>query len=147
MAKLIVGENDLKTLCPKLIEEWDYSKNEKLPEMFTTGTHAKAWWHCSICKQSWEATIASRVRGAGCPYCAGKRVLQGFNDLMTIRPDIAMEWHPAKNLDLKPTEVTSGSNNRVWWKCSRCGHEWQASVKTRNTGNTYYRYKAELRSQ
>ncbi len=52
---------------------------------------------------------------------------------MTIRPDIAMEWHPTKNLNLKPTEVTSGSNKRVWWKCSRCGHEWQAIIAKRTS--------------
>ena len=61
------------------------------------------------------------------------KLIVGENDLMTSRPDIAREWHPTKNLDLQPTDVTSGSNKRVWWKCSRCGHEWQSIIAKRTS--------------
>lgn len=46
------------------------------------------------------------------------------------------EWHPSKNGDLKPSDVSSGSNKRVWWKCPRgIDHEWQAMVIKRARGN------------
>ena len=48
-------------------------------------------------------------------------------------PDIAKEWHPTKNNELKPTDVTRGSQQRVWWQCIK-GHEWETSVHSR-TGN------------
>ena len=134
MAKLIVGENDIKTLFPKLIEEWDYSKNDKLPEMFTTGSHAKVWWFCNVCKQSWEATIANRVRGAGCPYCSGKVIKQGVNDLATLRPDIAAEWDFTHN-NTNPSDYTYGSGQKAWWKCSRCGYVWAAKINNRTNGS------------
>ncbi|WP_375091209.1 zinc-ribbon domain-containing protein [Peribacillus sp. RS7] len=59
----------------------------------------------------------------------------GYNDLLTANPQLANEWHPEKNGDLKPTDVTKGSNKRVWWLCSVCGHEWNIPVKNRNKGS------------
>ena len=121
--------------CPDLCKEWDYASNTVSPANVVSGSHQSVWWKCSVCGGKYMARISNRaILHRGCPYCAGKRVLRGFNDLMTIRPDIAKEWHPTKNQGLKPTEVTAGSNKKVWWKCSRCGHEWQASIYSRVSG-------------
>ena len=38
-----------------------------------------------------------------CPYCNGVRVLVGFNDLKTTRPDLAAEWDYEKN-ELTPLQ-------------------------------------------
>jgi len=70
---------------------------------------------------------------SGCSVCSGKKTLEGFNDLQTKNPKLAKEWHPTKNVDLKPTDVTSSSNKIVWW-LGECGHEWEASVKNRSKG-------------
>ena len=121
--------------CPDLCKEWDYNSNTISPADIVVGSKLNAWWICSICGNKYVARVNNRaILHRGCPYCAGKRVLQGFNDLLTIRPDIAKEWHPTKNLDLKPTDVTVGSNKKVWWKCSTCGNEWEASVSKRVSG-------------
>ena len=47
------------------------------------------------------------------------------------------EWDWEKNDELKldPKTLTLGSNKKVWWKCQR-GHEWQATVKDRNSGKS-----------
>lgn len=71
-----------------------------------------------------------KIKGQGCPYCAGKKILIGFNDLQSQYPEIAAEWHPTNNGDLKPTDVMSGSNKKVWW-LGKCGHEWQAAISAR----------------
>jgi hypothetical protein len=60
-------------------------------------------------------------------------VLQGYNDLATTSPNIAAEWHPSRNHPLKPTELTAGSNSKVWWMCG-LGHEWITSVNERKQG-------------
>ena len=49
-------------------------------------------------------------------------------------PDVAREWHPVKNKALNPSNVTSGSHMKVWWKCKK-GHEWQASIRNRVGGS------------
>lgn len=74
-----------------------------------------------------------KTRIAKCPYCSGKRVLVGFNDLATTRPDLASEWDYEKNI-LKPTEVTAGAFKDVWWKCAN-GHSWKARISARDYRN------------
>ena len=62
------------------------------------------------------------------------KLIKGVNDLATLRPDLAAQWHPTKNGDLKPTDVTSGSGRKVLWICP-LGHEWQAVIYSRVKGN------------
>ena len=127
------GENDLATINPKLVEEWNYEKNGELkPENFMPNSHKKVWWKCSK-GHDWQATIFDRYNGTACPYCLNKKVLKGFNDLATLNPKLASEWNYEKNGDLRPEHFTVGSNKKVWWKCNK-GHEWQATISHRNHG-------------
>ena len=50
--------------------------------------------------------------------------------IMTTHPKIAAEWHPVKNGDLLPSQVSYGSNKKVWW-LGKCGHEWEAAIEKR----------------
>ena len=63
-----------------------------------------------------------------CPICTGHRTVSGVNDFATVCPDIAKEWHPTKNGKLKPEMFGINSNDKAWWKCSVCVHEWQTSI-------------------
>jgi hypothetical protein len=52
--------------------------------------------------------------------------------LAETHPEIAKQWHPSKNGDLTPYNLTYGSNKKVWWKCNKVSnHEWEASIKKR----------------
>ena len=62
-------------------------------------------------------------------------LIKGKNDLATINPRLAKEWHPTKNHDLSPFDVTSGSGKKVWWLCP-LGHEYQATIRDRHSDNT-----------
>ena len=132
--QVLAGFNDLATTQPALARQWHPTKNgERRPTDFTAASHAKVWWRCER-GHAWQAEIKSRVKGAGCPICAGKQVLPGENDLATCDPALAAEWHPTKNGALTPRDVTSGSSRKVWWRCAH-GHEWQATVASRHRGN------------
>lgn len=61
----------------------------------------------------------------------GKQVIKGINDLKTTHPSLVLEWHPKYNDTLQPDEVSAGSNKKVFWKCSKCNHEWQATINNR----------------
>ena len=74
--------------------------------------------------------------GADCGICNGKIVVKGANDLATKRPDLAKEWHPTKNGDLKPTQVTCRSHKKVWWLCPDCSYEWEAVINDRTGRDT-----------
>ena len=128
------GKNDLVTINPKLAKEWNYERNIGLkPEKFTANSHKKVWWKCDK-GHEWQATIASRNNGRGCPYCSGKFVVKGETDLATVNPKLAKEWNYEKNADLNQENVAPNSDRRVWWKCDK-GHEWQATISNRNKGS------------
>ncbi|MGD1986643.1 MAG: zinc-ribbon domain-containing protein [Desulfobacterales bacterium] len=55
-------------------------------------------------------------------------------NLAVINPGLAKEWHPTRNGNLTPRNVTPGSGRKIWWICS-IGHEWQAPVYSRNRGS------------
>ena len=134
--KLIVGINDLATVNPELAKEWYQEYNDDLtPQMVTAGSNKKVWWKCEE-GHIWRASVYDRNHGNRCPHCHTHRVrrlVRGKNDLLTVNPTVAAEWHPSKNGELKPNLVTANSNERVWWQCSK-GHEWQALVFNRNKG-------------
>ena len=132
--KVKKGNNDLQTLNPTLANEWNYEKNGILkPEYFTAHSNKKVWWRCSK-GHEWQAVIANRNDGDGCPYCSGRYAVIGENDLQTINPTLAEEWNYEKNSGLTPRDVLPNSNKKVWWKCSK-GHEWQTTINNRNGGN------------
>lgn len=116
-----------------LMAEWDWTKNaDTNPYYLSVKSHKKVWWKCDK-EHSWQASIANRVSGTGCPYCTNRRVWKGYNDLETLNPILASEWNYEKNGELTPAEVHANSNKRVWWKCKK-GHEWQSMVYNRTTG-------------
>ena len=130
--KILEGYNDLATIDPELSKEWHPTKNGNLtPKQIGAGTDKKVWW-LGKCGHEWEATVVSRHNGRGCPYCCWppRKILSGFNDLQTKKPDIAEEWHPTKNGSLLPKDVSPTYSKKVWW-LGKCGHEWEATVANR----------------
>ena len=72
-----------------LLKEWDESRNFPLtPDTVSYGSKKKVWWTCEN-GHSWQTTVHVRSEGSGCPYCTGRKVLPGFNDLGTLYPDVA----------------------------------------------------------
>ncbi|WP_369293922.1 zinc-ribbon domain-containing protein, partial [Klebsiella pneumoniae] len=72
----------------------------------------KAWWRCEA-EHEWEARIASRASGAGCPACAGQTVLAGINDLASRSPTVAASWHPTRNGSATPENTAVFSNRKA----------------------------------
>ena len=130
----VCDDNCLATLRPDLAQEWHPSKNGNLtPDMFTTGSKRKVWWLCTQNRShEWQATVGGRNRGSGCPFCAGRKA-SNESCLATVNPDLAKEWHPTKNGNLTPENVTLHCGKNVWWYC-RHGHTWQATVNNRSRG-------------
>lgn len=62
-----------------------------------------------------------------------KDVVEGVNDLVTVNPSLAAEWHPTKNGRLHPMQIAGKSNKKAWW-LGKCGHEWEAAIYSRAAG-------------
>ena len=127
-------ENSVAAKKPELVKEWSVRNYPLTPDNVSYGSSVKILWH-GKCGHEWTATPKSRiVGGAGCPYCAHRRILKGFNDFASQRPETAKEWDYEKNAPLTPDQVSTFSNRRVWWK-GRCGHEWYALISSRADGH------------
>ncbi|WP_400240167.1 zinc-ribbon domain-containing protein [Methanomethylophilus alvi] len=130
--RVLSGFNDLETYRPDLAKQWDYSKNALKPSEVTKKSNRNVWWICDK-GHEWQATIHRRVdNNSGCPYCSKQKLLPGFNDLATVHPEVAAEWHPTLNGFLQPWEVIDGSKLEVWWMCEK-GHEWKVKVGSRTS--------------
>lgn len=90
----------------------------------------KVTWLCGA-GHEYLASPSDRHRGSGCPYCRGRAVLSGFNDLLTLSPSVALEWDRAANGGLSPSHVLAGAGVARWWRCP-AGHKYQASPKKRH---------------
>jgi very-short-patch-repair endonuclease len=111
-----------------------------MPELFTqvdpdtapadvaellVNSRARIGWRCPR-GHRWEAKVSHRaVARSGCPACARKKRAPVLPD---ARPDLAAEWHPARNAPLTARAVTTGSQRLVWWKCTVCAGEFRAKV-------------------
>ena len=119
--RVVPGVNDLRTVAPDLAEQalgWDPS------DVLATAWTKLEW----VCEQghNWTSPVGERRRGYGCPYCAGRKVWIGFNDLETTDPDVALEadgW--------SPTTVSRGHEKAKAWRCGSCGFRWTASPNNR----------------
>ncbi len=132
--KLKQGVLSLGEFCPRLIAEWHPDLNQGITPFDVAGKSvAPAWWLC-IKGHTWRAPIANRSkRGDGCPVCSGRIAESGVNDLETVNPELAKEWHPTLNNDLLPSQVKSKSGLKVWWQCPK-GHEYICAVSSRASG-------------
>ena len=115
----------LSVTHPELAKEangWD-------PTVITSGSGKKCVWECPL-GHSYQASVSHRTNmGSGCPYCAGKKILIGFNDLGTTHPEIAQQ---ASGWD--PGSVSAGSGKKLPWKCSQ-GHIFESTIANRTSQN------------
>lgn len=121
----LVKENSIARKFPKLAMEWNYELNNNInPEFVTIYSNQKYYWTCQKCHQSYLATPSHRIRkNNGCPICSNHQIVVGINDFQTTHKKELLDWDFSKNI-LKPTDITYGSEKKIFWKCHKCGHEW-----------------------
>ncbi len=133
------GESDLATTHPELFKELASDQPPGVTAAtLKSGSNRIANWTClKNPNHVYPCSPYDRtVRGTGCSYCAGKRVLPGDNDLLTKHPDLAEEWDYEKNYPQRPEQFTSGSNKSFGWICSwNPNHKWDAAINTRSRGH------------
>lgn len=133
--RVLAGFNDLATTNPELLAQWDYEKNVLKPTEVSHGSHETVWWKCEQGHSYPQAIHKKTSRNSGCPVCSGHLTIAGVNDFGTVYPELAKEWHPTKNGDLLPSDVSKKNGKKIWWIC-KYGHEWQATPHDRATDNT-----------
>jgi len=148
-AKNVPDENILENWCKshagseRIIESWDYdlnAKNGMYIDKIPYNTSARAYFKCSKCNKILYKRIYDVViEKHWCPYCSGKKVLKGYNDLESGCEkngieEILKDWNYDKNEGLLPSDYHYGTKKDTWWKCSKCGYEWKARIDNRKAG-------------
>lgn len=122
------GENDLQTLYPEIAKEFDVEKNGITPDKISPKDTKSYWWKCANNHPSFFQSVGHRVdRKTICPYCSGRKVIPGKNDLETIFPEIASEWDIKKNNGVLPKNISPFTYNSYWWICPK-GHSYKKKV-------------------
>lgn len=120
----------------KLAKQWHPTKNGGLtPNNVTPNSGKKVWWKCPKGDDhEWQAVIANRNKGIGCPICSNQKLVRS-NSLGSINSKLANEWHPTKNEGLTPYDVLPSTKRKVWWKCPKGDdHEYQSTINNRKNG-------------
>lgn len=128
--KVLKGFNDISTTNPELVKEWDFENNSISINEVSKGSSKVVFWKCKK-GHSYEMSVHIKSKGEGCPICANKRLLRGYNDLATIYPEIALEFHKTKNGKIKPSDIIAGTKKEYWWKCCKCNYEWKEKLNNR----------------
>lgn len=131
-------EVNLQTENTELASQWHPTKNGNFKPIHVAPRSGKrVWWLCPECGNEWPQYIKTRNNGKGarkCPICANNQKKDNTDSIIPF-PDILFEeWHPTKNGDKKLTDYTPGSTIKVWWKCSKCGNDYECPIKTRKNG-------------
>lgn len=128
-SKRLSDRNNLAVKHPDIAAQWS-DRNPVSPYECSPGSNFSAWWVCDL-GHEYDAIVKTRTyRGCGCPYCANKRILVGFNDLATTHPEIARELFDEENGGITARDITFGSEKELWWKCDN-DHKYKLKVYRR----------------
>lgn len=111
-----------------LASEWHPKRNGSLTPSDVAAKSGKDVWWLGKCGHEWLATPIHRLEGTGCPYCAGKMVLRGFNDMATLYPALLSQWDGDESREYTPYNVTPSSGKYLGWVCPDCGKHYEMKV-------------------
>lgn len=133
---------------PMLLQAWDDEADPKLV-MVAHGGFPLYRFRCP--NGHHPRLTVFRYLQAGCPPCRSAETIEAriqaaavsemSHQLADRSPEIASQWHPTLNGSLTAKDVVFDSKRIVWWLDPRCGHEWQESVRLRDS---YQRYRCPV---
>lgn len=106
--RVLPGFNDMATTHPELAKDLVGAD----PCTVVAGTNRLLYWRCPKHPEPFPCTGVNRVKGRGCGYCRGFKVLPGFNDMATTHPELAAEL-----VGTDPTTVLGTTTAVLLWHC------------------------------
>ena len=112
-----------------ILQNYNRGNNSVPASKIGKATRAKVWWKCENPKHSpWLASVAAVTwKCSGCPTCSNRRIEPGVNDILTLFPNVCKDWDYDKNSGIDIRLTSPGSNQKIWWRCSKCGKKWRQS--------------------
>lgn len=98
------------------------------------GARYKLHLYHKTCSTDVYLTWDKLYSGRTCPACSSSpKIVSNNNRLSIFFPDLVKEWHPTKNKDLTPNDVSIGTHRKVWWLCPN-EHEYFSAIVNRVNG-------------
>ncbi len=115
---------------PSLLGEYMPEMNHGRPlSSFSENSKERAAWICSK-GHGWVSVVYTRKK-CTCPVCANRLIVPGVNDLLTLAPDLAVQYSPENEIPV--TRISPESHKIVLWNYP-CGHSYMAAVRERYKG-------------
>ena len=129
--KIVRGINDFESRYPQFAKYWDYDLNDEKPWEVSYNSEKNYHFICDKGHKFMRDPCHMRrgMSGNGCPVCRGRRIIEGSNDLLSQRPDVAGNWVSELN-DLAVNGVTVRSNQYAYFRCSskRCNNIFREKI-------------------
>lgn len=117
--------NDLFTVCKDAKAMWDMTKNVEYDyERINPKSEDIVWWKCRN-GHEFQRSIRRFVDSQNCPTC------KITDNCVAKYSHMVKQWDFKKNKDININLTSSSSSKKAWWKCKKCGYEWQAEIASR----------------
>jgi hypothetical protein len=132
---------------------WHLTKNGTIKPIDVSYSNGnKYWFQCDVCPHSFNSSISNITKnnGSWCSYCSGRNIC-GKDDCdfcyeksfksypeKTINGNLKVEcWHPTKNGDTNPIDISYANGKKHWFQCDECPHSFNSSISgiTRDDGS------------
>ena len=124
--KAMSGFNDIKTLHPELVERLS-SELRNIAEDIVAKDEKVLSWECPNCRGDYYDMIGNLAKGIdNCPYCNNKKVLEGFNDLASIHPELMEKL--TSQLRQVANKIICKDEKYLTWICPTCHGEYSDSI-------------------
>lgn len=140
----VCKHNSLATKAPGVAAQWDYDKNDGIPDSVVAQSHQAVRWLCDACGHKWSASPNARVsRNNGCPQCARIARTQRIRhptfaecQHSEVRALLAQWDHERNNVENNhPHNTSLQSGKHIHWLCTKCPagqkHRWSARACSR----------------
>lgn len=122
----VKGINDLATTHPLLVNEYSKANTRDITTI-RKDIEVYVLWTCPDCHNDYQYMVKYKEAGDKiCPFCNNKRVKPGFNDLLTVEPELAERY--CINNELPANRILASSPSNFRWNCNNCGGEYPATI-------------------
>jgi len=106
---------------------WHPTKNGNVkPRDISICNGKKCWFKCD-CNHDFCSSLAGIKNGSWCPYCSHQKLCDNEECKFCFEnsfasSDKAKYWHPTKNGNIKPRDISISNGKKCWFKCD-CNHD------------------------
>ena len=114
-------------------------KNKILPREITKSSNKKFIFNCDKCNHEFESSLKMITNGFWCIYCGKNSHAICGKQNCDICVNKSFEMNPKKiywseQNKVKPWQVFNNCNDKFWFKCDKCPHEFETSLNNINGG-------------